>query len=53
MENITIDTQEMDVDEADQYRTVFFMFDSVIQNGELDSQAALKLFNKIQSDALQ
>ncbi len=53
MERIEIDTQELDIDEADQYRTVFFMFDSVLQNGEIDSQAALKLFNKIQSDALQ
>ncbi|MFW5903870.1 MAG: hypothetical protein ACOC89_00180 [Candidatus Saliniplasma sp.] len=41
-----------EVDGADKFMTVFFVFDSVLENSEMHSNAALELFKKIQSESL-
>ncbi len=38
---------------SDEYMTVFFVFDSVLENSDMQSQMALQLFKKIQSQSLQ
>lgn len=48
-----MDNKEMEMDEADRFMTVFFVFDSVLDKSEIRSQAALDLFKKIQSESLQ
>lgn len=42
-----------EMDKADEYRNVFFVFDSVLENSEMRSQTALQLFKDIQSETLQ
>ncbi len=37
---------------SDRFMTVFFVFDSVLENSEMHSNAALDLFKKIQSESL-
>ncbi len=44
-----IDTE---VEGAEKFMTVFFVFDSVLENSEMKSNAALELFKKIQSESL-
>ncbi|MEF8873554.1 MAG: hypothetical protein V5A88_02660 [Candidatus Thermoplasmatota archaeon] len=39
--------------ESDEYMTVFFVFDSVLENSGMQSQAALQLFKNIQNESLQ
>ncbi|MFW6141343.1 MAG: hypothetical protein ACOC53_02135 [Candidatus Saliniplasma sp.] len=41
-----------EVNGADKFMTVFFVFDSVLENSEMQSNAALELFKKIQSESL-
>jgi len=41
------------IDESDEYTTVFFVFDSVLKNSGMESQAAVELFKNIQSQSLQ
>lgn len=48
-----IKEDKADMTEAEQFMTVFFIFDSVLEKSELESQAALQLFKKIQSESLQ
>ncbi len=38
---------------SDDYMTVFFVFDSVLENSDMQSQMALQIFKKIQSQSLQ
>ncbi|MFP4000676.1 MAG: hypothetical protein ACLFU5_02100 [Thermoplasmata archaeon] len=40
-------------EKSDEYTSVFFVFDSVLKNSEIQSQAALELFKNIQSQSLQ
>lgn len=47
------DLQVKKADKSDEYTTVFFVFDSVLKNSEIQSQAALELFENIQSQSLQ
>ena len=47
------DLQVSTVDKSDEYMTVFFVFDSVLKNSEIQSQAAIELFENIQSQSLQ
>ncbi len=42
----------VEVEGADKFMTVFFVFDSVLENSEMRSNAALELFKKIQSQSL-
>ncbi len=51
-----ISEEEIEVkkaDESDEYMSVFFVFDSVLENGGMHSQTALQLFKQIQSESLQ
>ncbi|MFO7792614.1 MAG: hypothetical protein R6W73_06495 [Candidatus Saliniplasma sp.] len=41
-----------EVEESDKFMTVFFVFDSVLENSEMQTNAALELFKKIQSESL-
>lgn len=41
------------VDESDEYMSVFFVFDSVLENSGMHSQTALQLFKNIQNESLQ
>jgi len=47
------DLQVKMADKSDEYMTVFFVFDSVLKNSDIQSQAALELFENIQSQSLQ
>ena len=48
-----IDEEEVvAVQGSDKFMTVFFVFDSVLENSEMHSNAALDLFKKIQSETL-
>ncbi|MGM0404888.1 MAG: hypothetical protein ACQEQM_01940 [Thermoplasmatota archaeon] len=48
-----IDEEEVvTVEGSDKFMTVFFVFDSVLENSEMHSNAALELFKKIQSETL-
>ncbi len=40
------------IGESDRFMTVFFVFDTVLENSEMHSNAALNLFKKIQSESL-
>ncbi len=42
----------VEVGGSDRFMTVFFVFDSVLENSEMHSNAALDLFKKIQSESL-
>ena len=54
LENISESEIEVQtVDESDEYTTVFFVFDSVLKNSSMESQAAVELFKNIQSQSLQ
>ncbi|GEM_PF-2583440 len=54
LENISeMDARVVEVNESDEYMTVFFVFDSVLENGGMQSQAALDLFKTIQNESLQ
>lgn len=54
LENISESEEEVQpVDKSDEYKTVFFVFDSVLKNSQLESQDAVKLFKNIQSQSLQ
>ena len=53
MQSKDMDEYEIDIDDSEQFMTVFFLFDSVLQNNEIESQAAIELFKKIQSESLQ
>ncbi|MFP3872687.1 MAG: hypothetical protein ACOCTR_06160 [Candidatus Natronoplasma sp.] len=54
LENIS-DMQEgtVEINESDEYMTVFFVFDSVLENGGMQSQTALQIFKNIQNESLQ
>jgi len=47
------DLEVREVDESDEYMSVFFVFDSLLENSEMHSQAAVQLFKQIQSESLQ
>ncbi|MFW6040945.1 MAG: hypothetical protein ACOC85_03830 [Thermoplasmatota archaeon] len=49
----TSEGQDQELSNSEQYMTVFFLFDSVIENSEIHSQAAVELFKKIQLESLQ
>ena len=54
MEDISETEMEIQtIDESDEYTTVFFVFDSVLKNSGMESQAAVELFKNIQSQSLQ
>ena len=40
-------------EESDEYMSVFFVFDSVLENSGMHSQTALQLFKQIQNESLQ
>ncbi len=49
-----LDTQEeRQVDRTEQFMTVFFVFDSVLENSAMESQEALELFKRIQKQTFQ
>ncbi len=48
-----IDDEFVEMNESDEYMTVFFVFDSVLENSGMESQAALQLFKDIQNESLQ
>ncbi len=45
--NLTLEAQ------SDDYITMFFLFDSVLENSEIQSQTAIQLFKNIQNQGLQ
>ncbi|MEF8832097.1 MAG: hypothetical protein V5A66_01090 [Candidatus Thermoplasmatota archaeon] len=54
LEDISESEEEVQtVDKSDEYKTVFFVFDSVLKNSSMESQAAVQLFKNIQSQSLQ
>ncbi|MFP4050198.1 MAG: hypothetical protein ACLFVB_00485 [Thermoplasmata archaeon] len=50
---IDINIENEDIDESDQFMTMFFVFDNVVENGDMQAQMALELFKKIQKQTLQ
>ncbi|MBS3816770.1 MAG: hypothetical protein KGY76_04315 [Candidatus Thermoplasmatota archaeon] len=48
-----IEIEQDEASESDEYMTVFFVFDSVLENSGMQSQTALELFKNIQNESLQ
>ncbi len=47
------DGNVVQIEGSDEYMTVFFVFDSVLENGGMHSQTLLELFKDIQNESLQ
>jgi len=53
VDSLDINIENEEIDESDQYMTMFFVFDNVVENQDMQAQMALELFKKIQKQTLQ
>ncbi|MGM0510808.1 MAG: hypothetical protein ACQESD_06740 [Thermoplasmatota archaeon] len=52
MENIEVEVVGQQMGEGSQYMTLFFVFDSMVEKVDVETQMAFQLFKKIQKETL-
>ncbi len=52
MENIQVEVVGPQIEEGSQYMTLFFVFDSMVEKADVETQTAFQLFKKIQNQTL-